>query len=180
MPSHALRLGLWKTWYGRLKNGLTTLAPTCLFGCRSWFGSSVECPKSSLERLPVEILQSISCYLPTSSIACLALCSHRMCYLLGTLTWLALRTQLSEKEEFLHHLEKDLPGHLLCHKCVKFHPRIPKKDLILDLASLCPKSWRDVDLLDSHPIVHLGFRHIQLAMNRQQRRQSLYVGRQSL
>lgn len=164
----ALRLGPSKARYERLKGCLKYLVMNCLFCYQSTIRSLNERPKAPMERLPVEILQSISCHLSISSTACLALCSHHMLLLIGTQTWNALRTQPSEKLEFLSYLEKDLPDHRLCHRCVKFHPRIPSEDVRLDFRSRPPKCdiYELKGMLLGHPCFWLRYHHVQLAMNR--------------
>lgn len=76
---------------------------------------------SSLERLPVELLQSIVSHLPLSSAACFALSNKYICYGLGRQYWQHLRSQPLEYEIFLGFLEKDTTSHWLCHQCLIFH-----------------------------------------------------------
>lgn len=164
----ALKLGPLKAWYERLKSCLKYLVMNRRFGCRSTVRTLNEGPKASLERLPVEILQSISCHLSISATACLTLCSHQMRHILGTQTWHTLQTQPSEKAEFLSCLEKDFPDHRLCHRCVKFHRRIPSEDVRLDFRASHPKCDNHVreGMLYSNPCFRLRYHHVQLAMNR--------------
>lgn len=82
-------------------------------------------PLSLLERLPVELLHYISSYLPTSSTACLTLCSHYLLYALGTQHWERLRAEDDEREAFLGFFEKEFPHHWLCHRCAIFHRIMP-------------------------------------------------------
>lgn len=76
---------------------------------------------SSLERPPVELLQSIASHLPLSTAASFALSNKYICYVLGLQYWQHLRSQPLEYEIFLGFLEKDMTSHWLCHQCLIFH-----------------------------------------------------------
>lgn len=78
---------------------------------------------SILERLPSELLQHIARQLPLSSAASLAFCSKSICSVVGRQYWHDLSSQTLEKETFLTLIEKDHPGHWLCHVCTILHPR---------------------------------------------------------
>ncbi|TAQ88925.1 hypothetical protein B7494_g2783 [Chlorociboria aeruginascens] len=92
--------------------------------------SSLESPpsrKPSLEvspfrKLPLELILHISSYLPPESGATLAL----TCYALYSCLEMQCLPPLKKAEcsvvnRFLHLLDRDLPGHLLCPHCNKFH-----------------------------------------------------------
>lgn len=79
---------------------------------------------SSLERLPVEILQFIACqYLPLIYAAALSLCSHHMYKVMGTKYIKELKAPGNRQlmAEFLRFFEGDYPKHLLCYSCGRFH-----------------------------------------------------------
>ena len=87
--------------------------------------------ESSLQALPVEILQYISAtFLPPDAAASLALCSRSMLRILGSQAFHSLRSECHtiEKTRFLKNLEKDLPDWLFCHHCSMFHPVDQNRD----------------------------------------------------
>lgn len=64
----------------------------------------------------------LASFLPTSSAAALALCSHSWSRVLGTQYWDKLREpQAGGREDFLSLKERDLPDHIFCERCVKLH-----------------------------------------------------------
>lgn len=73
-------------------------------------------------RLPVEIIQEIATYLPTSASASLVLTSRSMRYILGQHILEKLRTEGDERHLFLSLLDKDLPKHFYCDECQNLHP----------------------------------------------------------
>lgn len=125
-----------------------------------------KCLRSSLERLPVELLQSVLSHLSLSSTAALALCSRHMTYLIGTKSWDAVGKQRSERIEFLNYLEKDLPGYRLCNRCLKLHRNIPPEDMLLTQSA--PEKLgkaKRTDVAYSYPPININFQHVQSAMN---------------
>ena len=72
--------------------------------------------RTSLEDLPIELLQHIISYLPESSAGCLAMCNHALLRLLGQQYWRYLQADNPEKEAFLLLLQRDLPDWLY-HPC---------------------------------------------------------------
>ena len=92
--------------------------------------------ESSLQMLPVEILQYISTtLLPPDAAASLALCSRSMLRILGSQAFhdLRLECHIIEKTRFLRNLEKDLSDWLFCHNCSMFHPVDLNEDLSKNL-----------------------------------------------
>lgn len=121
----------------------------------------------SLVDLPMEIVQHIASFLPTSSAAALALCSHSLNRVLGTQYWDNLRGPHQEgRENFLSLLEKDLPDYILCQRCAKLH--LPDKQRFLDV--YLSSEWRPcfkADMSDNimrHYHYICRFEHVQMAM----------------
>ena len=121
----------------------------------------------SLVDLPTEMLQHIASFLPTSSAAALALCSHSLNRFLGTQYWDKLREPHQEgRIDFLSLLEKDLNDYILCQRCAKLH--LPDNRRFLD-AYLSPE-WRPcfkADMSDDsmrHYHYIFRFEHVQMAM----------------
>ncbi len=76
------------------------------------------------DRIPPGITQQIASWLPHSSAAALALCSHKLNHLLGDQYLLALRqgeSSMSERMLFLQALDQDVPGAFYCYYCIKLH-----------------------------------------------------------
>ena len=82
---------------------------------------------SALEKLPTEILQNISIYLPLSATAVLALCSHTLLRVLGTQHWDQLREpkRSDDRAIFLALLDSEFPELILCAQCAKLHRPYP-------------------------------------------------------
>lgn len=78
---------------------------------------------SILERLPTELLQLIARQLPLGSAAALSLCSKSIAHVVGLQYRHNLSSQTLEKQDFLVLIERDHPGHWLCHVCTRLHPR---------------------------------------------------------
>ena len=152
-------------WHQRLEDRLEYSPLTDPSDCQSTVGVSDKLPKSLLEILPVEILQSIFSYLPISAAVSLTLCSHRMLYVFGNQIWDALRNQESDREEFWDCLQKDLPNHRLCHHCVKFHLRKSPQDFLPASLENPECDW-ELNELDSFPPTRVTYRPVQLVMNR--------------
>ena len=72
--------------------------------------------------LPIELIHMVTDYLPTSSIACLALTSKKALHILGRDSWVNLA---DERDLFMTLLENDCLKHSLCC-CGKLHKVIPK------------------------------------------------------
>lgn len=125
------------------------------------------CPKSSLERLPVELLQSILCHLSMSPAAALILCSHHMSRLVGRQSWVSLGKRRFERIELLKHLERDLPDNRLCHGCLKLHRKIRTEDVLLtNSAPETSEMGPNFGVAHSYPPINLSLQHVQSAMNR--------------
>lgn len=134
-----------------------------------WKNRPDRCLKSSLEGLPVELLQSISCYLSLSSAASLALCNHRMNHIIGRQSWssLELWTEELEKTKFLHYLKKGLPDHRICHRCIKLHCEIPVRDVQLtQFVPEEPERKQKIGVAYSYPPINITFQQVQSALNR--------------
>lgn len=126
-----------------------------------------KCLKSPLERLPVELLRLILCHLSPSSVASLTLCSHHMSYLIGRQSLVAIRKQKSERIKFLNCLEKDLPDHRFCSRCLRLHCKITTEDVLLTQSAIeALGRKREIDVVYSYPPINLNFYHVQSAMNR--------------
>lgn len=80
---------------------------------------------SRLEMLPNELLQYTASLLDTPSAASLALCSRRILYVIGTQYWSLIKEWRhgATKWFFLVILQRDLPAHRLCHRCIVLHLR---------------------------------------------------------
>ena len=71
--------------------------------------------------LPSELILQISSYLSSSSAAALALCDHRLFFLLSRLSLAALRANKNERNFFLRNLSKDCIDTFWCCRCGKLH-----------------------------------------------------------
>jgi hypothetical protein len=77
---------------------------------------------SPLRKLPPELILHIASYLPPESAASLALSCHALHSCLGLQCLQPLKkAECSVLNGFLRLLDRDLPGHLLCPHCNKFH-----------------------------------------------------------
>ncbi len=102
------------TLYGHLERALEYVASRLAYLFKDCSDS-----KSSLEKLPFELLQSIAGHLPISS-------AHpHIRSITGTQYWhkLRLRSQHLERIMFPSLCEKDLPGYWLCHNISRFHAK---------------------------------------------------------
>ncbi|KAL2063735.1 hypothetical protein VTL71DRAFT_5540 [Oculimacula yallundae] len=70
---------------------------------------------------PTELVVLISSYLPTSSIATLALCNKKLSAMLSDQVWTYLRDHKLERIEFLTLLSRDLPLRYACNGCGNLH-----------------------------------------------------------
>ena len=79
------------------------------------------------EILPLEMIQYIASFLPSSAAAAFALCNHYLRYALGAQYWMELREprQRKERELFLQLLDRDLLDHVFCHHCARLHLSTP-------------------------------------------------------
>ena len=130
----------------------------------------VECtkPKQLLD-LPPELIISIADMLPTTSAACLALCSRRLSQILGPRAWTSLQRQEQDGcLAFISVLARDLPQHFVCYPCVRLHrsSTVPWPRVVLNRQA--PKCVRmDVDFSYMFPSWYfITFAHVQLAMKR--------------
>ncbi|MCJ1307519.1 hypothetical protein MMC25_001165 [Agyrium rufum] len=79
-------------------------------------------PASPLVCLPTEIILLIANALPTTSVACLALCNKRLSIILGPDVWKSLRSERANLQlAFLSLAAQDLPQYYVCHNCKRFH-----------------------------------------------------------
>lgn len=122
----------------------------------------------SLMDLPTEILQHIASFLPTSSAAAFALCSHSLSRVLGSQYWTKLREpHQKERDEFLALVEKDLPDYILCQRCAKLHRPDRRGTAEICLSSKQHRPCFDADFL-AHLFLYyhdrLRFEHVQMAM----------------
>lgn len=124
--------------------------------------------RPELSRLPAEILQLISDFLPISSAASFALCSRRFLWLLGDRAFTCLKSpdHAMEKKALLMLLEKSLPDWLLCHSCIRFHPVAhhdgPESPWTFAKPRECAKATGAVYINSRY---RLYYRHVQLLMN---------------
>jgi hypothetical protein len=133
---------------------------------------------TSLERLPVELLLSITDFLFPEDIFCLALCSSGI---FVTLSRLRSNIKLPEgrgKLPFLQRLERDLPSHFICYCCFLLHKydwsecyklSNPQLDSHHSLSCVRNRKWLSEGHLvslhwASHSYYYLYFLHVQLAM----------------
>jgi hypothetical protein len=117
---------------------------------------------AAIERFPPELTQYLAKhFLEPSSVTALTLASKHMAITLGTQSWRACRENLGERQALLNLLEKDLPGLVYCHDCVKLHS-LEKSRLIC----------RECDILEERTSCwsgsQVGFKlmDVQLAMKR--------------
>jgi hypothetical protein len=87
---------------------------------RKAFASEKQC-SVSFDLLPLEIIRHIASFMPANSAAALALCNHGLSRALGGCYWNLLSSDPEEGAAFLQCLERDLPEHLFCDRCVKLH-----------------------------------------------------------
>jgi hypothetical protein len=144
----------------------------------------------SLDRLPLDLILDIADHLPASSVACLSLTCKSLYYsqplrsiwtqALDTPTSRWLRTGCSlrfapydchrdhQYFEFVKMLRRDIPTHLLCSCCNKFHPKLVPKVLRPGMGwAPCPTaplrgsyiSWPNFG-------VRLQFEDVQMVMDR--------------
>ncbi|MCJ1257520.1 hypothetical protein MMC24_005346 [Lignoscripta atroalba] len=85
---------------------------------------------TTLEKLPVEILQHIASFLAPDAAACFTLCSKSLRWAVGYQSWYELRTKDQKKARlsFLLSLQRDLREWLLCYRCEKLRPFDLKPD----------------------------------------------------
>jgi hypothetical protein len=79
------------------------------------------------DTLPVELIQHVAHFLPTSTAAAFALSNHYLCEVIGCQYWTDLHhpTEVKEREIFLQLLDRDLTYHLFCHRCRRLHLPTP-------------------------------------------------------
>lgn len=79
---------------------------------------------TTIEDLPVEMLQMIVSFLSPDSAACFVLCSKSLQWAIGHRSWLDLQTkdQGKARMSFLALLQRDLREWLPCYHCEKLHP----------------------------------------------------------
>ena len=84
--------------------------------------------ESSVASLSIVTWKRIAAYLTPSETASLAFSCKTLHYLLGYGPWIALNSPENRqyKLEFLLHMDRSLPDHLLCFPCAIYHARIQK------------------------------------------------------
>lgn len=90
--------------------------------------SAAQSPRGSVDmslQLPSEVWHMIASYLPSESAASLALTSRTMRLYLGTTYWQRLSSEdnRAKRATFLEHMDDQLPDHVLCYRCAKYHYR---------------------------------------------------------
>lgn len=100
-------------------------------------------------------------FLEPSSVTVLTLASKHMAASIGTQSWRTCRENLEQRQALLSLLEKDLPGLVHCHDCVKLHcleksPLICRECGIIEECTACCSGS------------HVGFKlpDVHLAMKR--------------
>lgn len=79
---------------------------------------------AAIERFPPELTQYLTKnFLEPSSVTAGTLASKHMVATIGTQSWRTSRENSGERQALLALLEKDLPGLVHCHDCVKLHGR---------------------------------------------------------
>ena len=77
---------------------------------------------SALGKLPPELILYIARLLPPASASSFSLCCRPIYFILGTQYLKALEVDdQSDRYQFLTLLERELPNHILCYYCKKFH-----------------------------------------------------------
>ena len=76
--------------------------------------------------LPSELWMMIAEYLDPSAAASFGFANREMSHRIGPPLFrtLNLPENKAEKLSFLHHMQADLPSHVLCHQCAIFHVRL--------------------------------------------------------
>lgn len=122
---------------------------------------------TTLEKLPVELLQHIAAFLGPDSAACFVLCSRSLQWAVGNQSWFALRTKDQKKARisFLNSLQRDLRDWLTCYHCLKLHPFDPEADPQgrFDFAHGHPCSQAD-GVVQFMPGLRLQFPYAQMIM----------------
>jgi hypothetical protein len=150
-----------------------------LFARQIAFSSSAENRQhSSLSKLPIELLLSITAYLDVSDAACLALTHQALAAKLGPLFWVSLQTTEAayiQREIFLNRLTQDLPDFWCCQPCLRLHRKaLVPPSVSLQISPLeCLTRDHNV-LLGSHTACGhqdmsryaLRFPHVHLAMKK--------------
>jgi hypothetical protein len=130
--------------------------------------ASFQPPMHSLDlsHLPIELLLSITAFLPPESVAALGLISKGF-FSFVSIARSQLRSDALIKQRFLLLLEEDLPDYLLCHTCNKLYNWRTSPILVSPYRYTCPARRRDPSahpsfarLCGCHPIssLHLGIR----------------------
>ncbi|KAI9055035.1 hypothetical protein LZ554_000001 [Drepanopeziza brunnea f. sp. 'monogermtubi'] len=96
--------------------------------------------------LSVSLWGKITSFLSPGDKAALAFSTRTLMRLIGTECWWELEKEenFKEKLNFLVTLDKDLPGHLLCFSCARYHRRIQpgretlKRKTVLNPVYQCP------------------------------------------
>jgi len=126
---------------------------------------SVQASLGTLEVFPVEIIQQIAGFLPLSTAVALALCSHNLYSIIGSQYFKDLSTT-PELGSLLQLLDRDLPDHIFCVRCLKLHqPRRPDlKERSRDAQFSQRKCFQQDVQLGTSDYYHNGFRFEQVQM----------------
>lgn len=94
--------------------------------------------ENDIASLSVKLWGRIASFLAPGDQAALALSSRTLLMRVGAESWWELEKEenRSEKLRFLMTLDKQLPGHLLCFSCAKYHKRIQRGEESLKRANV--------------------------------------------
>lgn len=139
----------------------------------------------TLLSLPPELLIQISDFLPSSSTASFALCNKHLTSLLGSKSWISLRSdpnpeQTQQRIHFLTLLSRDLPSQYACHTCLILHSSssvpVPGNPTARYQPNRCTyDSTPSLHSCFAHESLHISnyiasysllFSHVQLALKR--------------
>lgn len=143
---------------------------------RAIIPNETQTSKKNLHKLPTEILQLITYYLPPDDIASLTLCNCALLKILGCRHLLSLRPAQCHqecREAFLVTLTRDLPQHFYCRECSHLHlrsdvgPPSPAQEPKGNLHCLRWQTESAVSISIPYTSMYqFAFPHLQLAMER--------------
>lgn len=123
-----------------------------------------------LDKLPVDIFQCIMDFLPLDSAACLILSRKKLASAIGDRTLLALKAKRRERLNFLHTMQRDWKGRVICFPCEKLHPlkKCPSLVTGIGCAGEAPCTMADgiVELMACH-ILRWHHAHMIMRLNKQ-------------
>ena len=149
---------------------------------RGWHTPISEIPKlNTLVGLPIELLLSITDFLPLDDWICISLCNRRLFAIFNHRTNSA-RPSGKDKLPVLRRLERDLPKYFICHVCHILHEFDGSECFGLSGSAFelkncplrCLPKWREERELELrgqaplwfHVYHRIFFLHLQLAMRR--------------